>query len=59
LLPAIADAIERAGDGTAEVDELEITDKGLQIMYRAWSELGNGRHKPLGEAYTRCPMNTW
>ena len=54
LLPAIADAIERAGDGTAEVDELEITDRGIYIMYTAWAALGHGRYRPLGEAYARC-----
>lgn len=54
LLPAIADAIERAGDGTAEVDEWDITNRGLYVMYTAWASLGHGRYRPLGEAYARC-----
>ena len=54
LLPAIADAIERAGDGTAEVDELEITDRGLYIMYTAWAALGHGCYRRFGKAYARC-----
>lgn len=58
LLPAIADAIERAGDGTAEVDELDITDRGIYIMYSAWAALGHGCYRSLGNAHTRC-AHTW
>jgi hypothetical protein len=58
LLPAIADAIERAADGTAEVDELDITDRGLYIMYSAWENLGHGCYRSLGNAHTRC-AHTW
>jgi hypothetical protein len=54
LLPAIADAIERAADGTAEVDEWDITDRGLYIMYTAWASLGHGCYQSLGNAHTRC-----
>ena len=54
LLPAIADAIERAGDGTAEVDELDITNRGIYIMYSAWVALGHGCYRSLGNAHTRC-----
>jgi hypothetical protein len=54
LLPAIADAIKRAGDGTAEVDEWDITDRGLYIMYSAWENLGHGCYRSLGNAYARC-----
>jgi len=54
LLPAIADAIQRAGDGTAEVDEWEITDRGLYIMYTAWAALGHGCYRRFGKAYARC-----
>ena len=54
LLPAIADAIERAGDGTAEVDELDITDRGIYIMYTAWASLGHGCYRRFGKAYARC-----
>jgi len=54
LLPAIADAIERAGDGTAEVDEWDITDRGLYIMYTAWASLGHGCYRRFGKAYARC-----
>jgi len=60
LLPAIDEAIEQAkAVGTAEVDETELTDRAASIMYRTWASLGHGRYRPLGEAYTRCPMNTW
>lgn len=56
LLPAIADAIKRAGDGTAEVDELEITDRGLYIMYTAWASLGHGCYRRFGRIHSSPAM---